>query len=162
MNILDFKYYSVVFLKDSVGNIVGQAIIDKEDKERVGEYNWSLANSGYAVAWIEGKTTTLQQFIHGRPKENNIIHHINEDRLDNRKANLDEISRNMNALLSSSTRSNTGRRGVYYNKRTKTYTARIKIGGKNITLGSSKDFMEAVKFRERAERKYIYNYEKQI
>lgn len=154
-NYINFKSYSIVFLYDSYGEIVGQAKVDKEDIKRVSNYNWSLANSGYAVAWIDGKTTTMQQFIHGKPQGKNVIDHINSDRLDNRRENLREVSRSLNTLLSAKCNSNTGRKGVSYLKDKNRYTAKIQIDGKSITLGYTKDFMEAVKLREEAEKKYI-------
>lgn len=161
-NVVDFKDYSVVFLYNCEGEIVGQAIIDKEDKKKVEGYRWSLSNSGYAVSWINGKIKTMHQHIFKIPEDNNVVDHINGEKLDNRKSNLREVSRSMNALLSTKTNNNTGKKGVTYNEKTGRYYANIYINGKRINLGCSENFIEAVRFREEAEKKYIHEELKRI
>lgn len=54
------------------------------------------------------------------------------------------------------TRSTTGARGVYFNKKKGTYTAVINVNKKQLYLGSSKDFDKAVALRKDAEKEYGY------
>lgn len=53
-------------------------------------------------------------------------------------------------------KSKTGVRGVYFNKRKNTYTAIINVDKRQVYLGSSKNFDEAVTMRREAEKKYGY------
>lgn len=53
-------------------------------------------------------------------------------------------------------KSTTGVRGVYFRKKKRTYSAFINVDKKQVYLGSSKDFREAVALRKEAEKKYGY------
>ena len=51
-------------------------------------------------------------------------------------------------------KSTTGVRGVYFNKRKKSYQAFINVDKKTKYLGSSKDFKTAVALRQKAEKEF--------
>lgn len=89
--------------KDKV--ILDYSIVDEDDYKNVMKYKWHLSN-GYANAKIDRKNVKLHHFINGKPTENNITDHINQDKLDNRKCNLREVNRAFNSQNVSKTSRN--------------------------------------------------------
>jgi hypothetical protein len=79
--------------KDKV--IVEYALVDEEDFEKVNKYKWHLSN-GYAHGTVEKKMILLHHFVFKKPTDDNIIDHINEDKLNDFKSNLREVSKSMN------------------------------------------------------------------
>lgn len=65
----------------------GVSLVSEEDYEKVKGYSWYCDNYGYARASVGGKMWSLHRFIM-QPKENEIVDHINRDKLDNRRDNL--------------------------------------------------------------------------
>jgi len=59
--------------------------IDKEDKPLIEKYRWNA--SPYVRATINGKRHFLHRYLM-KPKEKQVVDHINGDILDNRKSNL--------------------------------------------------------------------------
>lgn len=81
------------------------------------------------------------------------IDHINGDKTDNRIANLREVSRTENQRNRAQGGANTsGRVGVYLDKRSGKWEARILVGKVQRHLGYFTDFDEAVRRRKQAER----------
>lgn len=67
------------------GKIVAAAIVDDADFERVNERRWTRATLGYAVS----SRDLMHRFICGLdPGDPRAVHHVNEDKMDNRRANL--------------------------------------------------------------------------
>jgi hypothetical protein len=123
-------------------NIV--AIVDDEDFETVNKFSWCLSSHGYAirriyVEKIKGKWKTKQFYLHREiikdiPK-GKVIDHINNNRLDNRKANLRVCSIRENISRAGISKANTsGFKGVKYKTgpRIKRWQANIKVNGKAI------------------------------
>jgi hypothetical protein len=84
-----------------------------------------------------------------------VVDHLNGDRSDNRFSNLRDVdqSRNLrNRVLSSNNKS--GVVGVFWNAGRGRWTARIKINGKNIHIGTYKNLADAAAARVLAEREY--------
>lgn len=80
------------------------AMIDAEDVERVGRYNWFYKKNhgrpGYASANISGgKQVTLSRFIM-EPEPDVQIDHMSGDTLDNRRSNLRPASHGQNSCNS--------------------------------------------------------------
>ena len=69
------------------------ALIDYEDKDLVGSHNWNLHWYGYARTVINGKTVSMHRLVMNC-FDNNHVHHINGNPLDNRKQNLQILSPN--------------------------------------------------------------------
>ncbi len=83
------------------------------------------------------------------------LDHINQDKADNRIANLREIKHIDNARNYTLRKDSTsGVNGVCYHKRYNAWRARIKVDYKCIHLGMFQTFEEAVKARYEAEQKY--------
>jgi|ERR1039458_189124 hypothetical protein len=73
----------------------GHCKVDDEDYLALAKFQWNKINSGYAAAYINGKTMLLHRFIMDAP-HNKQIDHINADKLDNQKVNLRLCSRSQN------------------------------------------------------------------
>jgi len=116
-----------------------------------------------------GYRTTCIQYVHYKvhrliylymtgnmPKE---IDHINHVRDDNRWNNLREVTRTQNSMnRSKSTNNTSGVTGVFkMNYGPGGWRAGIKINGKNIHIGVSQDFDEAVAMRKAAENEYGFH-----
>lgn len=88
-------------------------------------------------------------------KKGQIIDHINGNKLDNRRSNLRfctvaENSRNVSLRKDNKT----GYKGVHYATHQKIYRASIKVDGKSIYLGGSKDINKAVELYRQGAIKY--------
>jgi hypothetical protein len=116
----DEKHLAVrIPLRNKKGEVVGEALVDRED-EWVGASKWYKAD-GYATG--DGR---MHIAIMGEAPEGMVIDHKNNNRLDNRRANLRFVSRSVNAHNVKIDKSNTGSRftGVY--KRGDKWSASLK------------------------------------
>lgn len=134
-----------------------EMICDKEDLYKIENFRWRLSHKGYArcVITINGKRRTVfaHRFLIGAKKEE-IVDHINRNRLDNRRENLrivDIKASSINRCLKKGNK--TGYAGVYKNN--DCWTAKITKDGKWVTIGRFNTFDEAVDARRKAE-KEIY------
>ncbi len=139
-------------LRNREGIIVEYALVDKEDYEKVMEFKWSL-NGGYAVGRFNNKKQNMSHLILNKPTGNNIIDHKNQDRLDNRKNNLREITKSENAHNVKKTSFDTYSKykGVSYDKNTKKYITKCM----KKSLGSYVEEIEAAKAYDRYTFKYF-------
>jgi hypothetical protein len=130
-------------------------LVDEDDYERLNNDCWCLNSVGYAVRTINGKQVPMHRIITSVP-DGLYVDHINHDTKDNRKENLRVCtqSQNMrNARLKSNNRS--GASGVYFNKQSQRWMARIKVNYKYIFLGLFKEKQDAIDARSMAEDKYF-------
>lgn len=86
---------SAIILRDKYGMIKEKALIDKEDLDKVinYEYAWTYYKSrgkSYAVANTPDGRIFLDRFLMDTPEEH-YVHHINLNTLDNRKANMENV-----------------------------------------------------------------------
>ena len=72
------------------------ALFDTEDLEKVNKVNWHLNRSGYAC---NGKGIPMHKIILTDVDSDMVVHHKNENKLDNRKENLIVLSRKEHTLL---------------------------------------------------------------
>lgn len=125
-------------LCDRNGNVRAYAKIDDEDYERIDKYTWHITK-GHACRWIYPDQKAMYMHwdvLGGRPPAGLLTDHINQDKLDNRKANLRMVTPAQN----SSNRVGYGRgpyKGVYARKyRFKTsYETSITKDGKGVHIG---------------------------
>ena len=123
-------------------------IIDAEDLEIASAYSWTVTPDGYVKSYIEksrldplytGKRERRVIYLHRLvmdANENELIDHISQDKLDNRKCNLRFANRSINALNSNKIKGIVPYRGVRLNKQKgKPYVASITINGKRKQLG---------------------------
>jgi len=127
-----------------------EAIIDAEDAELVGQYNWSKDSNGYAATNIRDsnrwRTMKMHRLIFGEP-EGLFIDHIFSNRLDNRKSELRTCTRAQNMANQGKHSNNlVGYKGV--SGRSGRFLARIRHLGEQIYLGTfdtAEDAHEAYK-----------------
>ena len=107
---------------------------------RVGDVAGSMMSHGYVAIGIYGVDYTAHRlawlYVHGC-WPSGYIDHINGIRSDNRIENLRDVSQsvNMQNVYAAKSNSKTGYRGVSWHAQREKYTARIKVGGKYLSLG---------------------------
>jgi hypothetical protein len=133
--------------------------ISNEDIEIVRERVWSATYAGYATRRNNGRPANLRMHREvmertlGRPlAKEELVDHINGDRLDNRRANLRLCTNRENAfnkLLGRKARTATSRyRGVARHPRIDRWTAAITVDKQCIWIGN---------FRSEIEAAYVYD-----
>lgn len=128
-----------ICLYDRQYNIIAKAIIDADDVEKVKNIKWRLNNNGYVM-----NNSKSSMFLHRRILGvNDIVDHINGNRLDNRKSNLRVATKSQNQM-------NVNYRGVYQNK--DKWIAKIKLNQKQVHIGTFIYKEEALYARWYAER----------
>lgn len=115
-----------------------EAIIDAEDAEIVGQYNWSLNSRGYVVTSLyptgeKRRTLLMHRFIMGDPAGLDVDHKAGI-KLDNRKAELRVATTVQNCCNQRTKVTNTsGKKGV--SKCGEKWRAQIQHEGKKVHLG---------------------------
>lgn len=118
-------------------------------------------NQGYRWGTIFDKNyrahRVLWAIVHGDWPSGH-IDHINGNRSDNRIINLRDISREENCRNAKRYRNNgSGVQGVGWCKQSGKWRARIRVGGKQISLGKFESLEDAAAVRKVAERRYGYH-----
>lgn len=140
-----------VMEKDGIDAI----IIDSEIASLVASRKWCLDSHGYPIINLGGKSVRLFDVVMAHCVSEKpsgcYIDHINQDKLDNRVANLRFVTPQENARNMPLKSDNTsGYTGVSKTKNG-TYRAYITIGGKQRNLGYYKTIEEAASARREAE-----------
>ena len=86
--IIKHDNYATMNLYDAFGNIRDYCFIDIEDIEKISNHKWYLDNTGYISTTIDKKKIRLHRYLLNPPSSNVIVDHINNNKLDNRKSNL--------------------------------------------------------------------------
>jgi hypothetical protein len=134
-------------LRNRKGVIVEYALVDKDDFEKVNKYKWCLSN-GYAVGKVEKKQIRLHHYVFKKPENGNVIDHSNEDKLNDSKSNLREVSQSEN-------NHNKGKnididltskfKGVSWSKELNKWKSQCKYENKYVSLGYFENEVEAAK-----------------
>ena len=117
--------------------------------------------TNYCVITVKNNTFKAHRlawlYVYGEWPIND-IDHINQNGSDNRIENLRDVNRIENGRNHSLSRTNTsGITGVCWNTRTKIWHANIRIGSRNIHLGTYHDKFEAVCARKSANNKHGFS-----
>ena len=154
--IIKLDDHAEIILYDNKQKEVARTIIDLNSVNKVNNIKWCLNSNGYARTTNNRRTILLHKYLMNC-NDNDIIDHINRDRLDNRLSNLRLVTIHENNMNNSKQKNNTsGIIGVYLNiRRNNKWVANIKINRKNIYLGIFKDKEDAIVARLQAELKYF-------
>lgn len=121
--------------------------VDDEDYERLNAYKWRIYKEKSAITietTIDRKTRKLGNVIFDIKNTNQVVVHINGDRLDFQKTNLKLISKSeMNLYKKGNVKSTSKYKGVSWSKRDNKWRAQIQSKGKTIHLGAYLDEDEA-------------------
>ncbi len=133
---------------------------DLEDYDLIKDYCWCEHTlvTGYRTleAWssAENKAIRMSWLIFGKNAD-----HINRNPLDNRKANLRQVTQRQNVFNRSIQKNNkSGIIGVRWLKDRSKWSASIRVNGKSIHLGFYQNFNDAIKKRLEAEAVYFGSY----
>ena len=138
-------------IKTAKGEII---LIDVSDVKSCKEHSWYIDDRGYPSTGGKGlKTTRLHRFLIG---ETNGLHHVNRNKLDNRRCNLRLVTPQQNQFNQGLSKNNTSSvKGVYYNKKCKKWCCQITVNRKCIYSKLFESFEEAVEQRIILESKYF-------
>ena len=133
-----------------------RVLIDPEDAGLVGDRNWNLSGSGYAISNASKRKGTPYAYMHRLicdPADGLVVDHINGDKLDNRRSNLRAVSQVINQANRHRVKrvSASGHRGVYWNRRDENWCAQIHVNGKSRHIGFFPTIELAVQARAAAE-----------
>lgn len=135
------------------------ALVDDSDFEWLSEWKWNLTGDGRnaerRTGGHIGHIILMHRQIMGA-KKGQLIDHINQDPLDNRRANLRFADKSINALngkIRSDNRS--GFRGVYWVTQVQRWHSSITIRGKKVHLGSYNNPELASKVYEQARKEVL-------
>ena len=119
-----------------------ETIVDAEDVELLGQFNWKWKNSGNrGYATLRGGDGSMHRALMNNPHRM-MIDHINGDSLDNRKSNLRIVTNRENQQNRKEHRD--GKLfGCSYKKREKKWEAQIRVNGSQKSLGYFKTEYEA-------------------
>jgi hypothetical protein len=138
------------------------ALIDAADFERVNQYKWFCDFADYAARDIKITGKHKRVWLHRwllEAKKGEIVDHVNQDTLDNRRSNLRFCTIKQNCRNARLPVSNTtGYKGVRAGKTGKNFSAFIKVNRKQIHLGMYSTRKEAAKAYNRAALKYFGEY----
>ena len=138
-----------IYCYNKKGEFMGKFIIDIEDLDEVIKHKWRMWNNIFCTG--NTNIVLIHQFLM-KPKENQVVDHINGDRSDNRRCNL-RITTQSNNCINKELQSNnkSGVAGVCWDKDRERWAPEIAIGRKKCHLGRYKKFEDAVYARYIAE-----------
>lgn len=115
------------------------AIVDDEDYEWLNQWKWYCDGDGYAVRNPGPRRNRTRIYMHrliNKTPDELQTDHINRDRLDNRKANLRNATRQQNNRNKVSAPGSSSRfKGVCWSKYAKKWISRTRVDGQQICLG---------------------------
>ncbi len=120
------------------------ALADNEDEEELSLFKWHVAESGkrlYAVTRCNYIRLKMHRLIM-RAQPGTVVHHINNDGLDNRRSNLAVVSPAANTAAHFQAQG----AGGHIHKTTGRYRAQMRLFGERLSLGmyTTKEEADAV------------------
>jgi hypothetical protein len=146
--------YAEIVLRDVESKEVGRTKISLDKVEIAKKYKWHKSNNGYVLSNVKNKALLLHRLIADLPKDQ-LVDHINGDRLDNRNENLRPCTFLQNRQNQKAyPHSTSGVTGVYYSETNKGWIAQIWYNKEYYYLGTHETMDEAIKARKEAEVKF--------
>ena len=132
-------------------------LIDASDVERLSHYQWSVGTHGYATHGSGNKQVLMHRLL-AAAETSEFVDHINQNKLDNRKANLRICSQQQNAMNRSKEKTGSNPyKGLCLTPDGK-WQAQIAFNKKSIYLGRFNNPETAAKAYDTAARKLFGEY----
>lgn len=136
---------------------------DKEDFDLIKNYCWHYNSNGYVRAYSKTKQghIYLHNLVMGNIEDENEVNHKthlprHENKYDNRKQNLEVVTRSENNMNRALALNNTsGTTGVCWDNKYNKWLSQIKVKYKTIYIGHFTNKDDAIKARKEAEIKYF-------
>jgi hypothetical protein len=120
-----------------------EILVDDDRYFELVKFNWKIDCNGYALGKID-KLSRMHRFLM-KPKNNEIVDHINGNRLDNRLSNLRISNSNYNNHNKIKKFGTSKYLGVSIHKQSNKFIARIRKDGKQIHIGLFETEIDAAK-----------------
>lgn len=133
------------------GELFADVLVDDEDYDLLSKFTWKVNTSGHIQTIRLGKTILMHRLVLGIDDPDVIVDHRDRTKTNCQKYNLRVTDVKGNSRNRTST-GKSGHTGVY--KVGNKYRARIKVDGRNISLGNYTNIEEAINARKQAELKY--------
>lgn len=136
------------------------ALVDDVDFDRINAWKWCFLSSGYAVRRdvITNKFILMHRQI-VNPASNEVVDHIDGDKLNNTRANLRVCNQTRNMQNSNRYHNNTsGYKGVSWSKQFRKWSADIQHNRKHVFLGYFDNVIDAARAYNTAAMKYFGNF----
>ncbi|UII58161.1 HNH endonuclease (plasmid) [Cytobacillus spongiae] len=70
--------------------------VDLDMVDELMKVNWCITKNGYAYGFLNGKRLFMHQYVMPSEKKGYVVNHINHNKLDNRRENLEVITHQEN------------------------------------------------------------------
>lgn len=133
-------------------------VTDADLFEKIKKYYWRRNERGYIYTTIKVNGKNKSLLLHRliiEAKENEIIDHIDRNKLNNRLSNLRKVNYQESNRNNVKRKDNTsGYTGIYWEPKKKLWRAYLYINGKRKSLGRHKSKENAIKARLKGELQY--------
>ncbi len=133
------------------------ALVDDEDFEFLINWKWHYSNDGYATRteYVNGQRAIyMNRVILERKLGHNdfeVAHHINKDKIDDRKDNLQAMTRGQHRQIHTTRKNSTSEYiGVSWAEQNQKWRAYITVNGVQMHLGYDDEEIEAARAYDRA------------
>ena len=127
------------------------ALVDDEDYELVISRKWFFGSNGY----VNSGVGRLHRLIM-KANSQQLVDHINGNKLDNRRSNLRFCNKSQNGSNSSLSKNNkSGYKGVHFDKSRNKWIVSIKVNYKNNHIGRYNNIKDAALAYNKAAKKYF-------
>lgn len=146
--------YAEIIICNQRKAIKKRALISLDMVEKTSQYRWYEDGNNYVMSHINDIQASLHRFVlNAQP--NQLVDHINGNKLDCRNENLRFCTQSQNAMNSITPNNNTsGYKGVSWQPTRKQWRAYITIHRKQIHLGTYDNIDDAIKARQIGDIKY--------
>lgn len=129
-----------------IHNTNDKILVDDEDYNKLSKYKLHYAKKGYVVVYIAGKSVFIHRMILELDDKDELVDHINRDKLDNRRSNLRTLNvQDSNVNKNRYSNNKSGYKGVVLIKRTNKYQAKINYRSVRYNLGLFDSAIEAAR-----------------